>query len=102
MFSLKTGTAMEGSKLGYRAWAIAIYPLTTNRRGVSSMKLHRDLGVTQKTAWHLAHRLRESWKTQGEAFTGPVEVDETYIRDKQKNKHNSKKLDFAVRHAIQG
>ena len=60
MFSLKTGTIMEGSKLGYRIWAIAIYLVTTNLKGVSSMKLHRDLGVTQRTAWHLAHRIRKS------------------------------------------
>ena len=59
-FSLKTGTVMEGSKLGFRTWAIAVYLVTTNIKGVSSMKLHRDLGVTQKTAWHLAHRIRKS------------------------------------------
>ena len=48
MFSLKTGSVMEGSKLGYQKWAIAIYLLTTNLKGVSSMKLHRDLAITQK------------------------------------------------------
>ncbi len=61
MFSLKTGSVMEGSKLGYQKWAIAIYLLTTNLKGVSTMKLHRDLAITQKSAWHLAHRLRAAW-----------------------------------------
>ena len=57
-FSVRSGTIMESSKLGYRVWAFALYMLTTNIRGVSSMKLHRDLDVTQKTAWFLAHRIR--------------------------------------------
>ena len=58
-FSLKTGNVMEGSKLGYQTWVLAIYLISTNLKSVSSMKLHRDLEVTQKTAWHLAHRSRE-------------------------------------------
>lgn len=91
-FSVKTGTVMQSSKLGYQKWALAIYILTTSIKGTSSMKLHRDLGVTQKTAWHLAHRIRQCWKEQTAAFFGPVEADETYIGGKEGNKHASKKL----------
>ena len=90
-FSVKSGTAMHGSKLGYRVWAIAIYLLTTNLKGVSSMKLHRDLGITQKSAWHLAHRLRKGWQGGKAMFDGPVEVDETYVGGLEKNKPTSKR-----------
>ena len=92
MFSLKHGTIMEGSKLGYQVWAIGIYFLQTNLKSVSSMKLSRDLSITQKTAWHLAHRIRKSFETKIPVFCGPTEVDETYVGGKEKNKHTNKKL----------
>ena len=76
-FSTKTGTLMQGSNLGYRTWAVAIYLLTTSLEGVSSMKLHRDLGIRQSSAWHLAHRIREAWNERADPRAGPVEVDET-------------------------
>ncbi len=91
-FSVKTGSIMHGSKLPLSTWAYATYLLTTNLKGVSSMKLHRDLGVTQKTAWHLAHRIRRAWEAdQAADFTGPVEVDETYVGGLAKNKHASER-----------
>lgn len=55
------------------------------------MKLHRDLGITQKSAWHMAHRIREAWNSTANQFAGPVEVDETYIVGKERNEHEWKK-----------
>ena len=60
MFSIKTGTVMEGSNMKYRIWAIGIYLFTTNIKGISSMKLHRELGISQKAAWFMLHRLRKA------------------------------------------
>ena len=89
---MKTGSIMHGSKLPLSTWAIATYLLTTNLKGVSSMKLHRDLGITQKSAWHLAHRIRRAWEADSSAdFSGPVEVDETYVGGLAKNKHASER-----------
>ena len=84
MFNLRTGSVMNGSHLGYQTWVLAIYLLTTSLKSVSSMKLSRDLGITQNTAWYLAHRIQESFGADHVPFTEDVEVDETYVGGKKK------------------
>ena len=91
-FSVRTGTVLRESKLALSKWAIALYLYSTNLKGVSSMKLHRDLGITQKSAWFLAHRIREAWNLTGGKFTGPVETDEAFFGGVEGNKHASKKI----------
>ena len=93
-FSVRTGTVMEASRLPLRKWLIAIYLHVTSLKGVSSMKLHRDLNITQRSAWYLLHRIREAWKWEVSPetkFRGPVEVDETFFGQSRKTMHASKR-----------
>ena len=99
-FSVRTGTVMEASNIPYQKWALAVYLFMTSLKSVSSMKLHRDFGVTQKTAWHLAHRLRKAFESESGLFAGPVEVDETYMGGKRKNMPKSKREELTGRGAV--
>ncbi len=89
--SVRVGTALERSKVPLRKWAIAICLEMVSLKGVSSMRLHRDLKVTQKTAWFMLHRIREAWSAEADSvFSGPMEVDETYIWGRRKNMPKAK------------
>ncbi len=95
-FSVRVGTIFEDSKIPLQKWFAAIYLISSHKKGISSLQLHRDLGVTQKTAWFMLHRVRHGYglKPQTEKLTGVVEADETFIGGKEKNKHKSKRTEF--------
>ena len=91
-FSVRTKTVLAESRIPLHKWLLAIFLLTTNLKGVSSCKLAKDLGVTQKTAWFLAHKIRKVHEDQIEAkLDSPVEADESYFGGKYRNMHKSKK-----------
>ena len=86
-FSVKKGTVMQSSKIGLQKWVIALYMMTTGLKGTSSMKLYREVGIRQATAWFLFQRIREGFDLgEGLPFPGPIEVDETHMGGKRKNK----------------
>jgi transposase-like protein len=91
-FSVKSGTVMQSSKIGVKEWLLVMYFMTVAKKGVSSCQIARQLGIRQATAWFLCQRIREAWNQGRFLMDGEVEMDETYIGGKEKNKHHDKKL----------
>ena len=90
-FSVKKGTAMASSNLPLRYWAICIYLMATNLKGVSSMRISRELGIRQSSAWHMMQRIRTGFEDGIDMLRGEVEMDEMFVGGKRKNMHASKR-----------
>lgn len=92
-FSVISGTIFENTKISLRIWFAAMYLISTCKKGISSLQIAEQLGVTQKTGWFLNHRIREMLiEHNGEKLTGEIQADETYVGGKNKNRHKDKKV----------
>lgn len=92
-FTVTIGTMFEGTHVGLRKWFVAIYIFANHKKGVSSIQLGKDLGITQKSAWFMEHRIRHAFNKQSDVkFSGFIQVDETFMGGKNKNRHDDKKV----------
>jgi transposase-like protein len=91
-FTVRTGTIFDRSHVPLHKWVYAMYLLVTARKGISSLQLAKWIGVTQKTAWFVLGRLREACGGEFEKLQDTIEIDETFVGGKERNKHEHKKL----------
>lgn len=93
IFNVKVGTIFHGTKLSLRKWFMAMWLVSSHKKGISSLQLSRDLKITQKTAWYILQKIRTCFicKNQGK-LSGEVECDETFVGGKNKNRHSDKKV----------
>ena len=93
-FTVISGTIFENTKIGLRVWFAAMYLISTSKKGISTLQIAEQLGITQKTAWFVNHRIREMLKEDNSnKLEGHVQVDETYVGGKNKNRHADKKIE---------
>ena len=95
-FNVKTNTIFDNTKLELQKWFMAIWLVTSHKKGISSLQLGRDLGITQKSAWFMLQRIRNCFglnEDKGEKLQGEVEIDETYVGGKGKNRSDKIRAD---------
>lgn len=94
-FNVLTGTIFENTKISMLDWFKAIYLITSHKKGISSYQLGRDIGITQKSAWFILHRIRETMKDKApQLLNNVVEIDETFVGGKIPNMHKHKRKQF--------
>lgn len=93
-FNVKTGTIFENTNISLKKWFMVIWIISSHKKGISSVQIAKDLGLTQKTAWFMLQRIRTCFEPDLDIkLSGEIEIDETYIGGLEPNKHDSKKID---------